>query len=351
MSIAICSSSLFNILFNSFTKLHKEKKSPKRHYLNRNNNNVDKSRIEIFSNTILKISVICILVLLYIIFQNVFTSYRNVCCLDFLQSILSEENHTIHVFKQLCFAFILLYIFKFSHVNLKSTMKNASEIIFYLFESEDETQQSKDADKRTLSELNNDAEVYRPTTYNDKKKCCSFRCLSYYILFFDKKSLLVKKIETIVLVVFFLITLFMLLFMKKIQLIHLWSISFLVMNLLIVSATLLINYFPYQVVTDFGSKKRNNRSDSFLFNTREDKSVKNQQKVATFSGMSLIKEGKEFNEEENDQVDDPKSIENAFTEHKQALKDEALSNKSLSFGINQPSMISAYKVSKFSIFD
>jgi len=289
MSIAICSSCLFTILFNEFTKLHNDKSRKRVHYLNRKEQNGDKViwKIEIFSHIILKISVSVILAIVFIISLNTFSFYRNLCCIDFIESILSEENHTIHIIKQLCFTFICFYIFNFSHGNLKSAMKNASEIIFYLFESDNHNQEYKEANDILLKELKNDSEVYRPTTYNanlsDKKSYFSCQCFSYYVLFFDKKSLLVKKIESLVLVCFFLITLFKLLFIEKVQLIYLWSISFLVMNLFIVAAVLLLNYFPYQVLIDFHSKNHKKHSNSLLFETRDESPLIIQQNEATTS--------------------------------------------------------------------
>lgn len=355
MSIAICSSSLYATIFNEFTKLQKEKKSTKRvHFLNRNESNPasTKWKIENCANIILKISLICLIVIIFIILLNTFTSYRNVCCLDLLESILSEENHTIHVIKQICFTFICLYIFGYSHGNLKLAMKNASEIIFYLFGCEKESQKFKADNHELLTENNNDAEVYRPTTsnanLNRKKSCCSCQLLSYYVLFFDKKTLIVKKIEALVLAIFFIITIFKLLFMEKLQLIYLWSISFLVMNFFIVAAVLLLNYFPYQVLIDVNSKDNKSYSKSLLFETREEDPLITQQKVVTttqlYSHSETTKIEKQVGEE-LDHADDANSIEDAFQAHRQTLKNIALSNKGLSFGNNQPSMMTAYKVS------
>ena len=386
MSITICSSSLFTIILNEFMKLRGNRSSFERaHYSNRHTmpqNATDKAanHLETFFKIILKIGITCISVILFVILLNTLTSYRNLCCFDYLESLLDEANHAKHIVKQLCFTVICVYIFNFSHNNLKSGMKCGSELIFYLF-GEEHTEMSHDvaASNDTQNQIPmTDISFNTATNYDDsmtsdiynssttrvkltsKQSCCSCWIFNYYFLFFDKKSLQVKKIESLILTIYFLISVGKLFFMEKSQLIYMWSLAYLTMNLIIISAVLLINYFPYQVLVDLNaSGQQHVHAKTFMFRSREETALITQQQAASTSSSQINSDAyaatktSEFTGGDGDIADgdaelenDANIIENAFAEHKQTLRDKAFSNKSLSFGKNQPSMISAYKVSR-----
>lgn len=94
-----------------------------------------------------------------------------------------------------------------------------------------------------------------------------------------------------------------------------------------------MNYFPYQVLIDlnsFGSSKLN-----IFFKNREEKPLIRQQG---------LEKNKIYKAETSDvDLEEGSVIDSVFAEHMNELKHQALSNKGLSFGADQPSMKSAYR--------
>lgn len=126
---------------------------------------------------------------------------------------------------------------------------------------------------------------------------------------------------------------------------ELWTISYLFSNVLVISAVILVNYFPYQVLiddSDTGGGENTDNSDltrGFLIARRPDR-VSSSRRPATQPARLILKEPTAHRDSF---TDDANMIDSAFFEHKQRLKTQALSNKSLSFGVDQPSMHSAYR--------
>ncbi len=146
--------------------------------------------------------------------------------------------------------------------------------------------------------------------------------ISIYEHFHFKSSTKIELLTILLLLMFSSIILFLFEFSS---LIFIWSVSFLFVNLLVVSSTLLINYFPYQILNNNSIKESKSK---VLFQTKEDLSL---------IKMPIVKSNNDIDE------DDGLIIENAFLEYKFELKNQALNNKSLRFGSDQPSIKSAYR--------
>ncbi len=274
-----------------------------------------------------------------------FTKNRNECCINFMESILEDSNHVKHIIKQLCFTIICLYIFYYVHLKFKFIVDISFILIDYLFDEKD-LDSNKIKLELKLNEINDDFYENDDTlmsssleilTVNPKRDQTSAR-----IYFFDKtlNEFVLNKNRLIILLIFFVVSLLKLSLLSLSDLIYLWSISFLVINLIIISIVLLFNYFPYQVLMDVNSKSKRNR---FIFKTREEAPLIRQQQIKPVKPIKPIYKNNNESAENQDEDLDGTDIDTAFNQFKQELKTKALSNKSLSFGSNQPSMNTAYR--------
>lgn len=128
------------------------------------------------------------------------------------------------------------------------------------------------------------------------------------------------------LIIYTLVTLANIIILSKSDILLVWTLSYLFVNAAVITAVIIINYFPYQVLID----DRERDSAGFLIS-----------KPASV----IVRQGPRLILKQPENLDDSSMIESAFSEHKQHLKNQAMSNKSLSFGIDQPSMRSAYRAS------
>jgi hypothetical protein len=262
-----------------------------------------------------------------------------------MESILEDSNHVKHIIKQLCFTIICLYIFYYVHLKFKFIVDISFILIDYLFDEKD-LDSNKIKLELKLNEINDDFYENDDTlmsssleilTVNPKRDQTSAR-----IYFFDKtlNEFVLNKNRLIILLIFFVVSLLKLSLLSLSDLIYLWSISFLVINLIIISIVLLFNYFPYQVLMDVNSKSKRNR---FIFKTREEAPLIRQQQIKPVKPIKPIYKNNNESAENQDEDLDGTDIDTAFNQFKQELKTKALSNKSLSFGSNQPSMNTAYR--------
>jgi hypothetical protein len=189
----------------------------------------------------LKLGALCIFIVLFVILVNTFTAYRNTCCVEYLESLLNETNHGKHIVKQLCLTFICFYVFKFSHSNLKSVIENSSELADYLFNLENKNNADRRLSQALINENTNNneaidgnnSEIYTLTTHKlneSKSSCCLFNFQSL-----NTNSIKLNKIECFILVLFLMCTLIYLTFIEKSHLVCIWALSFLTVNLIIIS--------------------------------------------------------------------------------------------------------------------
>lgn len=335
------SSSLFNFVLSEFTRLRKIKSTPKN-----NNHPTSSKEMKNFSNISIKLISFVIFLIFFLIFVNMFTRNRNECCIDFMDSILEDTNHAKHIIKQLCLTVICFYIFYYSHLKFKFIVDITFVLIDYLFDEKD-LDLNKTKLELKLNEINNDfydnddtliSSSLEVLTVNPRRNQTSAR-----IYFFDKtiNEFVLNKNRVFTLLIFLAVSSLQLSLLSLSDLIYLWSISFLIINLIIISIVLLFNYFPYQVLMDVNSSSRGSR---FIFRTREEAPLIRQQQNKGMKPMKPIyKNSNEATETQEEEDIDGTEIDTAFNQFKQELKTKALSNKSLSFGSNQPSMNSAYR--------
>lgn len=137
-----------------------------------------------------------------------------------------------------------------------------------------------------------------------------------------------------ILIIYTLVTLIQLASLTLSNIIELWTASFLLVNLIVITATLLTNYFPYQVLIDEKNQSSQTNVVGFL--------IAKQKPVVRATPRLILKQHHEPPREANDEAS---MIDSVFVEHKQHLRSQALSDHSLSFGVDQPSMQSAYRAS------
>ncbi len=298
MGIAISSSGFYYQIFNDFTKFRNKRQSVA--LRNKNNKSV-LYRIGKYLSVMLKLTSIGALALVFVVLLNSFGKYRNVCCVDFMESFLNDESHAVHIVKQLCLTVICFYIFYFSHTRTLLALNSLVEIVRYFLdfcqsksqeasnhnstdnreniENEEELDDEEDSQVTGKSNyeliLNNSSGVYNQTTVAIEKVNC---CTNFYS---NAKRDIITKL--IVYIVCYIVTLIQLGSISKQNLVYLWTITFLFLNFAIVSISLLINYFPYQVLVD--SKQTVMRKTSFLFRNREELPLIRQDEAATKSSI------------------------------------------------------------------
>ncbi len=290
------------------------------------------------------------------ILLNTLTVYRNTCCTEYLESLLEHPNHSIHIIKQLCFTFICFYIFHFAHSQVLLCVDNTAELLGYLFEDnkiapdadyvhdlndehlndqlENQIYQLNSMKVIKTDENHDDNRIYNSTILqSNQHNTCSFLSNS-------KPNL--RKYTFCIVICFILICSIKLLVFSQTNLINIWSVSILALNLMVLIIILIINYFPYQVMAY--SKYNNYKYSLFKTNTSKNatKDTKNFcSNLRNKFEASQPHQALDENDLENDC--DEKLIEMAFREYKQELKLKALSNRDLNFGSNQPSMNSGYQ--------
>lgn len=149
---------------------------------------------------------------------------------------------------------------------------------------------------------------------------------------FRSKILRQLSLIDINLTVHALISIIQLISMSQPGTLHIWTISYLFINLIVVSSVILVNYFPYQVLIDADDTDRFDPTGFLIPRTHTTQTHHQTPRL-------ILKQPRES------LTDDASMIDSVFFEHKQHLKSQALSNKSLSFGVDQPSMQSAYRAS------
>ena len=138
----------------------------------------------------------------------------------------------------------------------------------------------------------------------------------------------------LLIILYFTITSIKLIFINYINLIHLWSGTFLLINLLVLSIILLLQYFPYQIFISLNSYlhyqqiSTNERGNSKINNSNIYRLKTNSSEIATVI-------------ENNNRQD---IIDNAFIECKLELRDKYMQNTEYKEGQNQPNMKNAYKI-------
>jgi len=260
-----------------------------------------------FQSIFLKLLVFTCIVILFVILVNTFSIYRNEYCYDFTYSFM---RHSHHLLRKLVFLFISLFVFQFTHYQLSELfIKNSISIHECLFSS------SLSHSIQLSNQRSSNESIYQELTVQKERKKIKYECISLFGLFMLSNIVLVCA--------------------ERSHLILIWSASFLLINLTVVSGVLLMRYFPYQIISSSFNKKSNKMK--FLFLTTEELPLVRQQ---TFN-----KESKNHNDQNESEYvkDEGLLIENAFQEHKSELKSLALSDHSLRFGSNQPSMKSAYR--------
>lgn len=251
---------------------------------------------------------------------NMFTSYRNICCTEFYESLLNHPDHGKHIIKQLCLFFICFYIFFISHKSVKHSGSILTQIFRILFCAKMEDIENMDQARTSIED--------QPISF---KKNETNKFENFLNFFYPNEN----NTEFYVTFVLNLSSLFLIIFLSKHDLFAYWTISFLTLNFSIISSVLLINYFPYQVLV------KSDTSKAIFFSNKESVPLINQkenQKTKIYN--QTLKEEKILNDER--EIDN-QSIDQIFAEHMGELKIKALSDKDVSFGEKQPNMKSAYK--------
>ena len=265
----------------------------------------------------IKIVSVVIISLCFIFLLNTFTPFRLLCCTEFYESFLNHPDHGVHIFKKLCFIFVCFYIFFLSHKSVKYSEKVLTKIFTTLFY---DINNNNNKDESSIDSVDTQTEEI----LIDKRKKSE---KNYKYLFPSENNS-----EYYSIFVLCLLSLFFLIFLTKHDLFIFWTISFLVLNLRIVSSVLLVNYFPYQVLVE------SNTSKAIFFKNKESCPLIKQHFEKTKIYNQNIKEKNELSGYLEEQ-----SIDQIFAEHLGELKTKALSDKDLSFGEKQPNMKSAYK--------
>ena len=157
LGIAISSSGFYYQIFNDFTKFRNKRQNLA---LKNKNKKSILDRIGKYLGVILKLSSIGLLALIFVILLNTFGKYRNVCCVDFMESFLNDESHAIHIVKQLCLTAICIYIFYFSHSRTVLAMNSLLEIVRYFLDfSQSKTQEVVNTNLAENRENNTDENV------------------------------------------------------------------------------------------------------------------------------------------------------------------------------------------------
>jgi hypothetical protein len=295
LGIAISSSGFYYQIFNDFTKFRNKRQNLA---LKNKNKKSILDRIGKYLGVILKLSSIGLLALIFVILLNTFGKYRNVCCVDFMESFLNDESHAIHIVKQLCLTAICIYIFYFSHSRTVLAMNSLLEIVRYFLDfsqsktqesvntnlaenRENNTDENEELDDDEVSQVtgksdyeliaNNSSNIYNQTIVPVENSNICFN--------FHSKEQRDKITTWVVYIVCFFITLVQLSSISKQNMMYLWTITFLFLNFAVVSISLLINYFPYQVLVD--SKQTVVRKSGLLFRNREESPLIRQNEVKT----------------------------------------------------------------------
>ena len=244
--------------------------------------------------------------ILFIFILNTITIGKTGSCKSFISRILSQSILVNQIFKQIFLSFISCYIIQFIHKQLDEFFfKNLTSIYDSLFSH---------LNTVVDNSLNQKDAIYENLTVE-----------------INRSSKL--KIECFIAVLFFISSTVELVLISKIVLISIWTVSFLIVNFIVVSGVLLVRYFPYQIIND--SRNSNNNKALFFFLTKEELPLIRQQ------SKTIVK----------DEDDDTENIDETFLEYQHELRNQALIDMSLTFGSNQPSLKSAFKALKgFIIF-
>ena len=293
--------------------------------------------------------------LLFVIILNFFNWNRNFCCEEFYESFLNHVDHAKHIIKQLCLTLICFYIFHFSHKKLMNSMlKICYSLIEYMGSLSEPKIISPSRQKLTLDEeylidnedfdseidSRNDDIVYQNTTVPNKIIKKHIGCISFTYATEHSSNLNKQKTTCLILSVFLLISSIKIVFIDKVDLIFLWSTGILISNLIVISSVLIIRYFPYQIITDLKKVYTNRRYINELKSREEIPLVRQ----ALNEQTSKQTEAQDVEDNTGPVCDeDGRIIEDAFMQHKLNLKAKAFKDKSLSFGQDQPSLISAYR--------
>jgi hypothetical protein len=339
--MSILMSSLYTLILHDFTRIRNRKsKSPAAPTTTEDDGYLLKIYFELtkYTHVLVKLLSISAMAIMFVILFNTFSAHRNEHCSTLYATIFnySTSSKATFVLKQAMLAFVCVYVFVYSHRHLTWSLENARETLSYLFmppigqlelnqsvvDISDKVNSVDDLEDALF--LNSKSEIYRRTTFESDSTITTTT---------TTRPLLISNLT---LLVYFLLCLLDILFLTKLELVYFWTSSFLILNLTIISVCLLINYFPYQVLVDStGSVSFNLRS---LF--RATPVETNHQLVLKQSVINpeCSDEASFLDDDDND----GSLIDSVFIEHKHTLKNKALSNKSLSFGLNQPCMRSAY---------
>jgi len=282
-----------NLLLNEITRI--------------SNKNEDSSISPIiYSKLMIKYISVALFLLIFLALQDLFNPYRNDLCDTYLNSLLDSRNHSLEIIKKLLLTVLCFYI----AVYLSQQMRIAYDNGYSLLRS-------------LLIDLFK-AEV-------DIKICIT--CFDQNHKKDSKEFRIHKKLKILLILFYFIITSIKLIFINYINLIHLWSGTFLFINLLVLSIILLIQYFPYEIFISLSSYLHYQQ-----MSTRE--SSRNKIKTNNIYRLNTdINETATVIENSNRQ-----EVDNAFIECKLELRDKYLQNTDFKHGSNQPNMKSAYKI-------
>ena len=261
----------------------------------------------IYSKLMVKYIGTALFLLIFLALQDLFNPYRNDLCDTYLNSLLDSRNHSLEIIKKLLLTILCFYIAGYLAKQMKVAYDNGYSLLRSLFVD--------------LFNAEVDIKICIPCfKRNHKMDTREFR--------------IYKKLKMLLIILYFTITSIKLIFINYINLIHLWSGTFLLINLLVLSIILLLQYFPYQIFISLNSYlhyqqiSTNERGNSKINNSNIYRLKTNSSEIATVI-------------ENNNRQD---IIDNAFIECKLELRDKYMQNTEYKEGQNQPNMKNAYKI-------
>lgn len=222
IGISLGSSGFYNLILNEFTE---NTKKPIEFSVSKNTSNFVTALCK-FLIYILKFFSITICTLLFVILLNLFTNYRNQCCMEFYESFLNHPSHAKHIIKQLCLTIICIYVFYFSHKKFQLSLETLINIINYLFIFDEpiSSTNSLQDDKTSIDQDDDSTEEYknsRAEIYQNKNEAHIF-----YKFFSFFNSINENELRLIVLFGFYIFTLALILLVNKNNLFYMVLVLF-----------------------------------------------------------------------------------------------------------------------------
>ena len=250
--------------------------------------------------------------IVFLSLQDLFNPYRNDLCDTYLNSLLDSRNHTIEIIKKLLLTVLCVYIANYLYKQMKIAFDNGYSLLKSIF-----------------------IDLFKAEV--DIKLCFIPSCLNCNQNT-SKELRIYRNLKIFLIIFYFGITLLKLIFVNYINLIHLWAGTYLLINFLILSIVLLLQFFPYQIFISLSSYLQYEHVST---NENGTKSCNRNNNIYRLNNTGSVSNTTDVADEE---------IDNAFIECKLELRDKYFQDADYKDASNQPNMRTAYKILFIYIF-